>query len=193
MTRIIAGTAKGRKLKTPPGDGTRPTSDRVREALFSSLEARFGSLRGLRVLDLYAGSGAVGLEAASRGASEIMAVESDRRAAALIAENARTLGLAVEVVAHPVERALASPAQAPFDVVFADPPYPLTADAVDDVLGLLVSGGWLSTGAAVVVERSRRSVEPAWPDGHGAARMKKYGETVLWYLHRSSDGQDDDV
>ncbi|MET3960549.1 16S rRNA (guanine966-N2)-methyltransferase [Marmoricola sp. OAE513] len=184
MTRIIAGTAKGRRVRTPAGDVTRPTSDRVREALFSALEAQFGSLHGLRVLDLYAGSGAVGLEAASRGATAVLAVESDRRTAALIAENARTLGLAVEVSAHPVERVLTAPAREPFDVVFLDPPYPLPAEAVTEALGLLATGGWLSEGAAVVVERSRRSVEPAWPDGLGTARQKKYGETVLWYLRR---------
>lgn len=187
MTRIIAGTAKGRKLKTPDGDATRPTSDRVREALFSALEARFGSLHGLRLLDLYAGSGAVALEGVSRGATGVVAVESDRRAAALISENSRTLGLGVEVNANPVERVLAAPATEPFDVVFLDPPYPLPSEEVDAVLGRLVEGGWLSDGAAVVVERSRRSVEPAWPDGLGTARAKKYGETVLWYLRRADD------
>lgn len=190
MTRIIAGTAKGRKLKTPTGDATRPTSDRVREALFSALEARFGSLHGLRLLDLYAGSGAVGLEAASRGATGVLAVESDRRTAALISDNARTLALAVEVNANPVERVLASAPRVPYDVVFLDPPYPLSSEEVAAVLGQLVGADWLSPGAAVVVERSRRSVEPAWPDGLGTARAKKYGETVLWYLRRAHD---DDV
>ena len=184
MTRIIAGTAKGRKLQTPPGDGTRPTSDRVREALFSALESQFGSLHGLRLLDLYAGSGAVALEAVSRGATGVVAVESDRRVASLVSQNARTLGLTVEVNANPVERVLAAPARTPFDVVFLDPPYPLPAAEVDAVLGLLVEHDWLVPGAVVVVERSRRSVEPAWPDGLGSVRQKKYGETVLWYLSR---------
>jgi 16S rRNA (guanine966-N2)-methyltransferase len=98
VTRIIGGSAKGRRLQTPPGDATRPTSDRVREALFSAWESQLGSLHGLRVLDLYAGSGAVGLEAASRGAAAVTAVESDRRTAALITANARTLGYEVEVL-----------------------------------------------------------------------------------------------
>ncbi|MCX6397653.1 MAG: 16S rRNA (guanine(966)-N(2))-methyltransferase RsmD [Propionibacteriales bacterium] len=187
MTRIIAGTAKGRKLRTPPGDATRPTSDRVREALFSALESRFGSLHGLRLLDLYAGSGAVALEAASRGASGVVAVESDRRTAALISENIRTLGLAVEVRADTVERVLGTAPRDPYDVVFLDPPYPLAAEDVAAVLGLLVDRDWLAPGAAVVVERSRRSVEPAWPDGHGGTRSKKYGDTVLWYLQRAHD------
>ncbi|HQW72588.1 MAG TPA: RsmD family RNA methyltransferase, partial [Ornithinibacter sp.] len=91
MTRIIAGTLGGRTLRTPPGSGTRPTSDRVREALFSALDAR-GAVAGARVLDLYAGSGALGLEAASRGAESVLLVESDRRAADVIAGNVRELG-----------------------------------------------------------------------------------------------------
>jgi 16S rRNA (guanine966-N2)-methyltransferase len=185
MTRIIGGSAKGRKLQTPTGDATRPTTDRVREALFSALEAQVGSMHGLRVLDLYAGTGAVGLEAASRGAAAVTAVESDRSTAALIGANARTLGFALDVVANPVARALAAPPRAPYDVVFADPPYPLPDEEVVEALGLLVANDWLSAGAVVVVERSRRSVEPAWPAGLGLLRQKKYGETVLWYLRRA--------
>lgn len=192
MTRIIGGTAKGRPLRTPPGDATRPTSDRVREALFSALESQLGSLHGLRVLDLYAGSGAVGLEAASRGAGAVTAVESDRRTAALITQNARTVGLDVEVVAHPVARFLAGPPRAPYDVVFADPPYPLGAEEVGAVLHALADGGWLAGGAAVVLERSRRSVEPDWPTSLGEARQKKYGETVLWYLRAAHHDAGDD-
>ncbi|RNL65155.1 16S rRNA (guanine(966)-N(2))-methyltransferase RsmD [Nocardioides marmoriginsengisoli] len=187
MTRIIGGTAKGRRLATPPGDGTRPTSDRVREALFSALEAQLGSLHGLRVLDLYAGSGAVGLEALSRGAEAVTAIESDRRTAAVISTNARTLGFPVEVVAHPVARALGSRPRIPYDVVFADPPYPLTNDELVQALDLLLEHDWLSDGAVVVLERSRRSVEPGWPTGLGTPRQKKYGETVLWYFRRAED------
>ncbi|MCW2786764.1 MAG: putative methyltransferase [Marmoricola sp.] len=186
MTRIIGGSAGGRPLQTPPGEGTRPTTDRVREALFSALEAQVGSLHGLHVLDLYAGSGAVGLEAASRGAARVTAVESERRTAQTVTENARTLGFTVEVVAQPVARVLAGRPATPYDVVFLDPPYPLPAAEVDEALGLLVTNAWLSDGAVVVVERSRRSVEPAWPDGLGSPRMKKYGETVLWYVRRAN-------
>ena len=114
MTRIIGGTAGGRRLKTPAGDATRPTSDRVREALFSALESQLGSLTGLRFLDLYAGSGAIGLEAMSRGAGVVTSVESDRRTARMVQDNAGTLGFRkVEVVALPVARALgAAPAGA---------------------------------------------------------------------------------
>src|SRR6478672_639808 len=107
MTRIIGGTAGGRRLRTPTGDATRPTADRVREALFSALESQLGSLTGLRFLDLYAGSGAVGLEAMSRGAGVVTAVESDRRTARLVQDNATALHFhKVEVLALPVARVL---------------------------------------------------------------------------------------
>jgi 16S rRNA (guanine966-N2)-methyltransferase len=191
MTRIIGGTAGGRRLRTPPGDATRPTADRVREALFSALEARFGTLRGLRFLDLYAGSGAVGLEAASRGAEAVTAVESDRRTARLVAANATTLGFDVDVRAQPVSAVLATPPAAAYDVAFLDPPYSMPSEEVADTLSLLVAQEWLRPGGSVVVERSARSVDPTWPDGLGPERRKKYGETVLWYLLRDFDtGQD---
>jgi 16S rRNA (guanine966-N2)-methyltransferase len=191
MTRIIGGSAGGRRLRTPPGDATRPTTDRVREALFSALEAEFGTLRGLRVLDLYAGSGAIALEAASRGAVGVTAVESDRRTARLVAENATTLGFDVEVRAQPVAGALGTSPDQPYDVVYLDPPYPMPADEVAHALELLVAHAWVQPGGAVVVERSARSVEPRWPEGLQLRRKKKYGETVLWYLRRHSESLGD--
>ena len=124
MTRIIAGTAGGRTLRTPPGSGTRPTSDRVREAVFSALDAR-DAVRGARVLDLYAGSGALGLEAASRGAASVVLVESDRRAADVIAGNARDLGLPASASCASTVAAHLAPEPAPddaADLVFVDPP-----------------------------------------------------------------------
>jgi 16S rRNA (guanine966-N2)-methyltransferase len=184
VTRIIGGRAGGRRLRTPSGEATRPTSDRVREALFSSIESWAGSLQGLRFLDLYAGSGAVGLEAWSRGASAVTLVESDRRTAALIRSNAGELGADVDVVAGTVSgflRRASSPDDLAYDVVFSDPPYPLADAAVaDDLQGLVP---WLGTGALVVVERSARSPEPAWPDAVEPVRTKRYGETALWYGH----------
>ncbi|WP_205474260.1 16S rRNA (guanine(966)-N(2))-methyltransferase RsmD [Nocardioides sp. SYSU D00038] len=183
MTRIIGGRAGGRRLVTPRGQQTRPTSDRVREALFSSIEAWAGSWTGLRVLDLYAGSGAVGLEAWSRGAAAVTLVESDRPTAALVRSNARTLGADVEVVAASVATVLGRPPSAAYDVVFADPPYPLADAAVAADLAALAAGGWLAPGALVVVERSVRSPEPAWPGGVEPQRRRAYGETVLWYGH----------
>jgi 16S rRNA (guanine966-N2)-methyltransferase len=189
MTRIIGGTAGGRRLRTPTGDATRPTSDRVREALFSALESQLGSLHGVRFLDLYAGSGAVGLEAASRGATALTLVESDRRTAKLIEENARSLGIDASVIAQPVARVLAAAPRTPYDVVFADPPYPLSADDLAEILGLLVDQDWLAPGATLVVERSARSVEPAWPQGLGGPRNKRYGETMLWYVRRATESE----
>ncbi len=182
MTRIIAGTAGGRELRTPPGRGTRPTSDRVREALFSALEAR-DALSGARVMDLYAGSGALGLESASRGAAEVTLVESDRAAAAVIRDNAGRLGLRATVLPVSVSSALAGTPRE-LDLVFLDPPYDLAEEALTGDLAALVARGWLADGALVVVERSKRSAEPTWPEGLEPERLKKYGETVLWYAVR---------
>ncbi|WP_193612299.1 16S rRNA (guanine(966)-N(2))-methyltransferase RsmD [Nocardioides lijunqiniae] len=188
MTRVIAGRAKGRRLATPRGDATRPTSDRVREALFSAVESWCGSLHGLRVLDLYAGSGAVGLEAWSRGAEAVTLVEQDRRTAALVSDNARTIGFAqADVRAASVAATLRQPPTAPYDVVFLDPPYPLSDEAVAADLAGLVEHGWLAPDALVVVERAKRSTEPTWPDGLVGDRSKRYGETVLWYGHAAQD------
>jgi len=187
MTRIIGGAAGGRRIATPRGASTRPTSDRVREALFSAVESWCGSLRGLRFLDLYAGSGAVGLEAWSRGAGVVTLVEQDRRTAALISANARALGFArANVVASSVAGTLRRSPAAPHDVVFLDPPYPLADSAVADDLAALARQTWLVPGALVVVERSSRSPEPVWPDGFSGTREKRYGETVLWYGHAAS-------
>ncbi|HWI43810.1 MAG TPA: 16S rRNA (guanine(966)-N(2))-methyltransferase RsmD [Nocardioides sp.] len=186
MTRIIAGRAGGRRLQTPKGAATRPTSDRVREALFSAIESWSGSLHGLRLLDLYAGSGAIGLEAWSRGAEAVTFVESDKRTAELVRANAREVGCDVaEVQARAVSSTLAEPPRAPYDLVFSDPPYPLPDDGVAADLAALVAHGWLAEDALVVVERSSRSPEPTWPAGlaplDGKRRQKKYGETTLWF------------
>ena len=170
-----------------PGSRPRPTSDRVREALFSAVESWCGSLQGLRFLDLYAGSGAVGLEAWSRGAGVVTLVEQDRRTAALITENARTVGAhRAEVVVTPVARTLARRPPAPYDVVFSDPPYQASEEVLAADLHALVEHDWLVPGAMVVLERSARSPSPAWPPGVVAAAEKRYGETVLWYGHAAS-------
>ena len=185
MTRIISGLAGGRRIQAPPGSSTRPTSDRVREALFSRLE-HLDVLRGARVLDLYAGSGALGLEAASRGASAVVLVEQARPAAAAIRRNVASLAdvlSGVSVRAEPVERFLATPppAAARFDLVLLDPPYDVAEDALAGVLDALVAGRWLDPEALVVVERSGRSPEPRWPGGLSATVERRYGETVMWF------------
>ena len=186
MTRIIAGTAGGRPLRTPPCAGTRPTSDRVREAVFSALDAR-DALRGSRVLDLYAGSGALGLEAASRGASSVVLVESHPRAAEVIARNATDLGLAgVRVDRSTVLRALGAdprPEDAA-ELVLVDPPYAVGEPELAAVLERLAAG-WLAAEGIVVVERSTRSPEPTWPSGiRRSGKPRRYGETTVWLAQR---------
>lgn len=178
MTRIVAGIAGGRRLKVPPR-GTRPTSERVREALFSSLESRL-DLEGALVLDLFAGSGALGLEALSRGASSVLLVESDTRAASIVRENVAGVGLpGATVRCAPVSAVLSNPADRPYDLVLADPPYAVTEPAVEKMLEELLRGGWLASEAVVVLERSSRSPNTVWPDGLVPEKVKKYGETRI--------------
>ncbi len=181
VTRIISGQAGGRRLRTPAGGGTRPTSDRVREALFSALESR-DAVQGAHVMDLYAGSGALGLEAASRGAASVLLVESDRSAIGVIRANIADVGAAgARVQAGTVEAALDRTPTLAYDLVLADPPYDVDEDSLAAVLDLLLTREWLSPDALVVVERSSRSPEPSWPAGLTLEGRKDYGETVLWY------------
>ncbi|MFX0537758.1 16S rRNA (guanine(966)-N(2))-methyltransferase RsmD [Ornithinimicrobium sp. Y1847] len=186
MTRIIAGRVGGRTIAAPKGTATRPTTDRVREALFSRVQALL-DLDGARVLDLYAGSGALGLEAVSRGAERVLAVEKHRATSALAARNARELGLGdqVEVVTGTVERVLQEPPTQPFDLALLDPPYPLDDAGLGDVLHLLVAHGWLTEEALVIVERSSRSPEPSWPVGLAHLDTRAYGETAVHVAERT--------
>ncbi|MDI2028562.1 16S rRNA (guanine(966)-N(2))-methyltransferase RsmD [Saccharopolyspora sp. TS4A08] len=178
MTRIVAGSAGGRRLDVPP-KGTRPTSERVREALFNSLETML-DIDGVRVLDLYGGSGALGLEALSRGAGHATFVESDRRAAQILKRNAASLGFRdVRVEQAKAETLTASPAAEPFDVVLADPPYDLSAELLQRVLDGLVENGWVEPGSVVIVERAVRSGDPDWPAPLEGLRSKRYGDTAV--------------
>jgi 16S rRNA (guanine966-N2)-methyltransferase len=184
MTRIVAGQAGGRRLAVPPGRGTRPTADRTREGLFATVAALCGTLAGAHVLDLYAGSGAVGLEALSRGAQDVLLVESDARAAAVIRGNIESLGLpGARLLAERAERVLARGpgGHAPRDLVFADPPYAAPDPEIQRMLAALRDRGWLAPGALVVVERSTRSGPVTWPAGYAADRSRGYGEATLWY------------
>ncbi|MGH3359388.1 MAG: 16S rRNA (guanine(966)-N(2))-methyltransferase RsmD [Nocardioidaceae bacterium] len=184
MTRIIAGQAGGRRIATPAGDDTRPTTDRVREALFSVLESQLGGWSDVRVLDLFAGSGALGLEALSRGAAHATFVEQDRRTADVVRRNIATLGLAgATVVAAPAARAVAR-LDGAFDVVFMDPPYAFGDDELTGVQAALGDRGAIAADGIVVVERSKRSGEPVWAGGLEATRHKTYGSTTLWYGRR---------
>ncbi|MDQ4011847.1 MAG: 16S rRNA (guanine(966)-N(2))-methyltransferase RsmD [Actinomycetota bacterium] len=183
MVRIVAGVAGGRRLAVPP-HGTRPTSDRVREAIFSALQAR-RDLNGARVLDLYAGSGALGLEALSRGAAHVRFVESDRRAAAVLRRNVDALGLAgAQVTTGTVQAVLSGDLGDPrecYDVVLADPPYAVDDATLAGVLTALASGGWLARSALLVVERSAKAAEPTWPDDVVALTHRRYGDTAVYY------------
>ncbi|RXR28044.1 16S rRNA (guanine(966)-N(2))-methyltransferase RsmD [Oerskovia turbata] len=180
MTRIVAGTVGGRSLQVPP-KGTRPTSDRVREAIFSRLE-HYGVLDGAYVLDLYAGSGALGLEAASRGAQRVVLVDAARVAAEVCRANVRTLGLTnVQVVQDKAEKFVQSAPATTWDVVFIDPPYDVSEAVVAELLRQLAQTSALVEDAVVVVERSTRSPEPTWPTAWELLARKDYGETAVFY------------
>lgn len=187
MTRIIAGRAKGRRLLVPRGEATRPTTDRVREALFSTLASWFGTaeaeasrhLEGIAMLDLYAGSGAVGLEAASRGASPVVLAEHDRHTAALIRTNAHAAGLRVHVRTATAQAVAAQPGHR-FGFIFLDPPYGLAGEAVDCLLATL-AGEALTEYGLVVVERSSRDPDPVWPETFTDTWQRRYGETTLHF------------
>jgi 16S rRNA (guanine966-N2)-methyltransferase len=192
MTRVIAGAAGGRRLAVPPGNGTRPTSDRAREGLFSTWQSLLGGpLDGERVLDLYAGSGAVGLEALSRGAGHTLLVEADARAARVIRENVKTLGLpGAEVRSGKAEQIIQSAPTDPYDLVFLDPPYRVTDHDLREILLTLRTEHWLAREALVTVERSTRGGEFGWPDGFEAIRSRRYGEGTFWYGRAASTCED---
>lgn len=184
MTRIVAGSAGGRRLKVPAAV-TRPTSDRVREALFSSLAATI-DLKGARVLDLYAGSGALGLEAASRGAARVTLVDDAAAAVRVMGENVRAVGLpGVHVVRSRVADFLNGAGQ-PYDLVLLDPPYALPTSEVESAL-VRLAHGWLAPAAVVVVERGRGGQELRWPAGFEPEWERRFGDThiarAVWYGH----------
>ncbi|MFB7453663.1 16S rRNA (guanine(966)-N(2))-methyltransferase RsmD [Streptomyces sp. NPDC056194] len=191
MTRVIAGSAGGRRLAVPPGNGTRPTSDRAREGLFSTWES-FQGLAGARVADLYAGSGAVGLEALSRGAAHALLIEADPRAAKTIRDNVRSIGLpGAELRTGRAEQIVTGPAPVDsYDLVFLDPPYAVSDDDLREILLTLRAGGWLSEDALVTVERSTRGGEFGWPEGFEPLRSRRYGEGTFWYGRAASTCED---
>ena len=180
MTRIVSGLARGRRLAVPPS-GVRPTGDRAREGLFNSLGTVL-DLEGAAVLDLYAGSGALGLEALSRGAASAVFVESGPRVLPVLKANLAAVGLpGGRVVAGSVPTVLAGPPPARFDLVLADPPYATPVAEVLGVLAALVAGEWLAEEAVVVVERSSREEPWEWPTPLRGLRDRRYGEAVLRY------------
>ncbi|MEO6713529.1 MAG: 16S rRNA (guanine(966)-N(2))-methyltransferase RsmD [Mycobacteriales bacterium] len=190
MTRIIAGEARGRRILVPTGKSTRPTSDRAREALFASIGSIIGPIDGLRVLDLYAGSGAFGLEALSRGAAHALMVDNDAKAVAVLRLNVAALALpGAQVRAERVEHLPTGPPHRPYDVVLADPPYAVDGAAVAQLFADLLAAGWLAPDAVIAVERSSRDRPWMWPDGIEAVRERKYGEATLWYGRHAADAR----
>ena len=186
MTRIIAGKARGRRLSVPAA-GTRPTSDRVREALFSSLDSellgRDLTWPYVRVLDLYAGTGALGLEALSRGAAAATLVEKSRSAARTLTANAATVGCTgAQVLIRDVGQLAQAPSAGPAaNLVFADPPYDLPAATLRELLRDLCAAGWIADDALIVAERPARDTESPYPQHWPEPRRRPYGDTVLWY------------
>jgi len=183
--RIIAGRAKGRNIDAV-ASATRPTSDRAREALFSTLASEFGDFEGLHVLDLYAGTGAIALEALSRGASVVHAVEKDEPAAQAIEKNYENIKSAqcpgmFHLYTMGVNRFLQDKAQLRYHFVYVDPPYDLDDLDVIETLIQLVSGGFLHPQALIAVERNSRVREISWPDGLEQVREKNYGQATIFY------------
>lgn len=178
--RVVAGRAGGLRLEVPPGDLVRPTTERVREAVLGSLGA---AVTGARVLDLFAGSGALAIEALSRGAATAVCVERARPVAAVVVRNLAHTGFSDR--ARVVERAVTAflgadpPPEAPFTLVFCDPPYDLAAGAVDVVLAALAAPGWCAPGATVVLERRTGTPEPTTPPGWEPTATRTYGDTLV--------------
>ena len=183
--RIIAGLAKGRNLISPVG-ATRPTSDRAREALFSTLESEFGSMNDLTILDLYCGSGAVGAEALSRGAAIVTGIDNDEKATSVARQNFQLLekisGIGTySVITMSVGKFLDKPADFPFDVLFLDPPYELPNNEIEKNLTSLVKNGYLKPSSVVAIERDSKARPLAWPQGLTEVKVRKYGAATIYY------------
>lgn len=197
--RVISGRFKGMALATPK-QGTRPTTDRTKEAIFSHLDS-WGVLDDARVLDLFAGTGALGIEALSRGARELTAVEASRPAAALIGKTVAQLkrnrswssDLRAQVLVRKAEAVAAGTANAPYDVVFIDPPYIFATEDCNQLLAALAENGWVNAHSVIVLERSARSSEPAAPAGWEITQSRTYGETAVFYIEAvSADAENTD-
>ena len=183
--RIIAGVAKGRNLGTV-AQATRPTSDRAREGLFSSLSSEFGTFEGLRVLDLFAGSGAIGLESLSRGATLVHVVEKDEQAVKTIEANYELVKKSnpagkMQIFGMSVERFLNDQPREKYHLVYIDPPYDFSNQGVEDILSKLHDESFLSSDAFIAVERNTRSDQFIWPDAFIPVRERNYGQASIYY------------
>lgn len=193
MSRIISGAAGGVRLASVPGDNTRPTTDRVKESLFSKLES-YDIIRGARVLDAFGGSGALGCEALSRGAASVTLLDTYPKAVAVIRKNVAAVEKAMGRTGSGSSSATGSAARVqqsqaltyvksasgPWDLVFVDPPYAMPNELVSELLEALTPK--LAEGAVVVVERSSRDAEPVWGEGLYCFSTRQHGETVLYYV-----------
>ncbi len=181
--RIIAGVAKGRTLSSVAG-ATRPTSDRAREGLFSSLLSEFGDFLGLNFLDLFAGSGAIGLEALSRGASIVHAVEKDESACKTIRNNEELIGKTpgdFHLYSMSAQRFLEMPTTTAYHIIYIDPPYDYSNKELDACLVQLLAGGFIREDAVIAVERAAKADALVWPQGYEVLRERKYGQAVIYY------------
>lgn len=194
VTRIIAGSRKGHRLRTPTYEGTRPTSDRVREAVFSAIAGWAGTsgdaveaqLDGIALLDLYAGSAAVALEAASRGAEPTYAVEVEPKVSAVARGNCAALGLGTVVVTAAAKSWLRGDRPSAFDVVWADPPYALPNADCEQVMNLLIERGWLKPDGLLVLERASRDDPPQFPVTMAQRWSRRYGETIVYFATKDA-------
>lgn len=185
--RIIAGVAKGRTLSTVSG-ATRPTSDRAREGLFSSLTSEFGDFLGLHVLDLFAGSGAVGLEALSRGATLVHGVENESDAIKTITTNSELVAKAqpagkFHLYSMSVQRFVSDPAHDQYHLVYIDPPYDLPSSQLEEILRLLAQGDFLKSDAFIAVERRAKGGQFTWPQSYEPVRERNYGQATIYYAN----------
>jgi 16S rRNA (guanine966-N2)-methyltransferase len=185
--RIIAGVAKGRNLGTV-AQATRPTSDRAREGLFSSLTSEFGTFEGLRVLDLFAGSGAIGLESLSRGAKVVHVVEKDELAIKTIESNYELVKKSnpdgsLQIFGVSVERFLNDQPREKYHLVYIDPPYDFPNQGVEDILSKLYDHEFLNSDAFIAVERNARMDQFIWPDAFKPARERNYGQASIYYAN----------
>ena len=186
--RIIAGSAKGRILVTPAGV-TRPTSDRTREGIFSALESEIGTCEGIEFLDLYGGTGAVGLEALSRGAANVVIIEKDVKAASVckanyeLVKNVTTGRFAVLRMSVDAYLEMDSAKNSSFDVIYLDPPYDFPNATIEKVLSKIIESKILKSGGMLIVERSTRTPAFAWPEAVSAIKERKYGEGTVYFAN----------
>lgn len=190
--RIIAGIAKGRSLSSVAG-ATRPTSDRAREAIFSTLTSEFGDFLGLHILDLFAGSGAMGLEALSRGSSLVHCVENDDAASKSISTNAELVQKSQPVGAFhlfqmSVQKFVEGTPQNQYHFIYVDPPYDFADNELTQILEKLHANNFFKDDAVIAIERASKTPQPVWPQGYEPSRTKVYGQASIYYANYAKNG-----